>query len=1214
LYSSANNNKPQTSILSLKEILGIVIVFSFVLYLLFPKGDIENIMLKSHENTNLSINYLESMLLYYPNNIKLQMSLIQNYRFRGDIEKAMKLNNALIEKELNKELSDQVHKNQYLLLKERYFQEKSKTKQKTSLLQVQQSLVDYFNYQTTNKNYFFFFTEATQMNMPQLEYIALQGLMNQRKDLRIHELEEEAFYLAMNLDKKEDAYTYLQKLLQYKELNPKITEDALTLLMKHKAYKQVSNIATKLFLTAKNKKDEMRFFNIALYGFSQNPEDQHDAIQNLIQHYLARHQLKDYNIIMILNSFLQVGALDEANTFVQETFKMHSKAFNEEALELAIKSFIYNSKLPFAQKLATFAYKNFPTQKWLDKKIQIATWLGDIKEVVASNIEGYRLFSDNKYENYLLKSSTLDTAYKILGEIYKKKVEHGAYHYVEKLAEYFEYIGEIPEGESYFLSLYQRIQNKPIEKQAILFSYKNSHFAQGISLYENYKKHYGIEDRVLHQLSIEKLLALKEFKKAQQYTQALEKTNLFKATAPKLLKKLHLPNNTAFYTQLIDLSWMYKRYPYLYKILWKLEQQKYLKQTDYEKLIQLERALNQGKRIAYLYEQSWKQTHNSTYLFALVYKYLEDKNFNALTKLMSTLTPTLKNSLEKNIQYQILLANYYAQTKQRGKALSRFKKALKLDKSNAQTHQSYLWFLLDNHNTKALVTELNLLKKSPKLQHQVGFPSVVAAMELQQSDLALHWLKPLLKSDKENIEYQVLHADILELQDRSNGAKKIRMHLFKQLNSMIKQSPKLLKDKDFARVYLRLVTLYVTPYGKKSIYFKQLKSLFKEKDYMQMKIGWYTMKKSDNMVKYLANQHHLNIPWLNLYLALSRGDDTAKQQLLHYHKEILPFRDRVMATLDIGNRADAYTLAFKGLEDNRRDTDLYSIYWNMIKDNDFRGKIHSKYTQLSDKITAIESQVYYRWQLFKGVESKLSFTQYRYQQSPTTTTDNTLAFTLKNSHKKFLWDFTLEQHHANHDFLSASLNTQYKLSDLTIGLNAKYQNKTEQTADFQANAMMNAFEFTLNKPLSHRIQVGASYKENSYQYQDNTKLGNSQHLQLNGNYLLRAGYPDININGYLTINQYDFWVENHLFPKDFSELGTQLSMGSSTKESFHRSWRPFGTLGLSVNNHQNIGTALSFGLAGMVNREDALNLQFNYSNGIGSISNPVYGASFNYRF
>lgn len=1217
MYSSANNNTTQTSILSLKEILGIVIVFSSVLYLLFPKGDIEQLVTESNQNTNLSINYLKSILLYYPDNIQLKMSLVKNYHLRGDLEKAIQLNNELMKENLTPELLNQVQKNRYLLQKDNYFQQQSKTisktEQKRLLTQLKQTLVEYFNHAGKNRDYFFFFSEATQMNIPQLEYVALQGLMHQRKDFRIRELEEQAFHLAIDLDKKEDAYAYLQKLLQYKMLNPKITKDALNLLMENKKYAQVATLATKLFLTAKNKKDQIHFFNMALYGLAQNPKEQHHAIQNLIQHYLTHHKLKSDDIIIIVNSFLQIGALDEANIFVKKAFKNHPNAFNEEALELAINSFVYNNKLPFAQELVTFAYQHFPTQKWLDKTIQIATWLGDVKTIIASNIEGYRVFADDKYETYLLESSTLNTAYAILGEIYQNKVESGAYQFVDKLAEYYDYTGEIPKAESYFLNLYQHVQNEPIQRQAILFSYKNSHFAQGIALYDNYQKKYGIV-KELQQLSIEKLIALKAFKKAQRYAQALEEdTKIYNATAHKLLKHLHLPNDSDFYTQLIDLSWMDKNYHYLYKILWKLAKKQRLPKTGYEKLIQLERTINHGEHLAYLYEQSWKKTHNHAYLFALFYNYLEDKNFNALTKHIATLHPETKKILEKSIQYQIILANYYAQTDQTDKALVTFEKALKLDRSNASTHQAYLWFLLDNHHTKALIKEIQWLKKSPQLQRMVAFPSVVAAMELQQSDLALHWLQPLLHSDKENIEYQVLHADILELQDRSNGAKKIRMQLFKTLNRRIKQSPEYLKDKDFARVYLRLVTLYMTPYGKKGIYFKQLKSLFKEDDYMQMKIGWYTMINSENKVKYLANTHKINIPWLNLYLAISQGNDAKKQQLLHQYKDILPFRDRVTAALDIKDIRGAYSLGFKGLNENSRDNELYKLYWNMANETSIKDQIHSKYTHLSNKITAIENSVNHRWHLFKGLESKLSLTQYRYQQNPRTI-DNTLALTLKNSHKKFLWDLTLEQHNSQHNFLSASLKTQYQLSNLNIGVNAKYQTKTLQTPELQTNAMMNTFELNLQKPLTHRIQIGASYKENHYHYQNKETLGDSKHLQITGNYLLRAGYPDITINSYLNMNRYNFLVENYLLPQNFSELGTQLSIGNTAQQTFHRSWRPFGSIGLAVNNHQNIGSSLSFGVAGMVNREDALNLQINYSNGIGTVSNPVYGVSMNYRF
>ncbi|MCH9739668.1 MAG: hypothetical protein K0U38_02325, partial [Epsilonproteobacteria bacterium] len=122
MYSNANNQYSNISILSIKEIIGLVIVFSFVLYLLFPKGDIESLIQGEHENTNLSINYLESMLLYHPDNVDLQMLLIQNYRYKGELEKASQLNDKLIATTTKKELLKQLYQHEYLILKEKYFQ------------------------------------------------------------------------------------------------------------------------------------------------------------------------------------------------------------------------------------------------------------------------------------------------------------------------------------------------------------------------------------------------------------------------------------------------------------------------------------------------------------------------------------------------------------------------------------------------------------------------------------------------------------------------------------------------------------------------------------------------------------------------------------------------------------------------------------------------------------------------------------------------------------------------------------------------------------------------------------------------------------------------------------------------------------------------------------------------------------------------------------
>ncbi|HIO95432.1 MAG TPA: tetratricopeptide repeat protein, partial [Campylobacterales bacterium] len=1209
MHSSVNNHDTSTSILSLKEIMGIIMVFSFVLYLLFPKEDIELIVEGESKNTNLSINYLESMLLYYPDNIKLQMALIKNYRYAGDLNKALKLTDKLLNNTTDKELQKSLYKSQYMILKDQYFQLKNEEEKIFFINRLKEKLLNYFNIKGEKKEYLFLFAEATQMGFQALKYKALKGLMREEPDFIDYELEKEAFYLASALEFKEEAQFYLFRLLEYGEIEGKLKERALTTLLEAEEYNRASALATQLFLENNDSEIKIAFFNIALYTLFQDEANNTEAIKKLIKTYASSGVLKAHNVSVVIEGLLKVGDTKGASQFAMDTFKSNPESFNEKVTELAIKSLIYRSELKSALHIALLAHKKFPKRRWLDQSIQLCLWLGEMKKVTQLNHQGYKLYGDLKYEAYLLKSTTLDNGYKLLEEIYKNRLKKGDLKMVKKIAEYYNYTGEIPKAETYFLKQLKKRPNQAIHKEAILFSYKNSHYAKGIRLYEQYKKRYGMEKK-LQKLTIKKLLALKQFKKAYHFSKALANAKKHTIKIQATFKKLGLNNSFPFYRKIIELAWIQKDYPYLYKILWKLEHVNELKSSDYEKLIHLEKALNQGERVAYLYEKSWKKTSNQSYLFALFYKYIEDKNIPKFQSLLKKLTPKDKKSLKKSIHYHILMANHYVQNQETQKALKSFITALKLDKNSAFTHQAYLWFLLDNKLSKKLIKEIRLLRKSPKLQAQVGFPSVVGAMTLQKTDLALRWLKPLLKTNENRLEYQILYADILELQDRAIGAKYARIKLFKKINQMIKSSPKLLKDKDFARVYMRLVTLYVTPYEKRAIYFKQFKSLFANEDYLEMQISWYASKGETGKVKELVSKNSIDIPWLSLYLAIGLDHQLKKQKLLKEHKEILPFRDRVTATLDTGDRSGAYSLAFQSLEENSRDTDLYKIYHNMVNTDYPKGEVSTKYKHLSPKITSIQNRVSYRWGLYKGIESKLSVEQYRYHLTNNKKNNlfinHVVTLSLKNRFKKLLWNAKVSQHDTQHDFLSASLDLKYRTSDFTVEVATKYQNQTEQTPQLQIEGMENAVKVSVKKSINGYMNLGISYEEKKYKRHDRTNIGSSRHIALNANHIIRAGYPDITLNGYISLNRYHPMGEEILLPKSYTEFGLQLSMGMGAKNYIHRSWKPFGTLGVAVNNHQNIGTSLSLGMAGKVRGEDLLYFQFDYSNGVKMINDASY--------
>jgi hypothetical protein len=1157
-----------------------------VLYLLFPKNNIDQIIEDKGKNTNLSINYLESMLLYYPDNIKLKMLLVRNYRYAQKNEKALKLIEELLLELQDKELLTQLYKEQYILLKKLYF----KTGEVKLLKELKDRLNDYFEFTKGQRDYTFFFAESTQIDFTALKYVSLRGFLKERPELVNYGFEKDAFFQAFSLGFKEDAYAYLLNLLEYTEVEKNIQIYALSLLLERQEYEKAEKLSIELFLSAKKREEQLKYFNIALSTvISQNKENYKEKIGNLIHLYQLNITLKSSDIYFLLKSLLQIGDVKGASVFIQREFKKDRDKFDENVSEIAVKSLIYNQNLPLALELSLFAKDKFKTIKWLDKSIQLSLWRGKMREVIALNVEGYRKYKNLKYEHYILKHSTLNTAYKILGEIYTHKVERGENAFVEKLSEYYNYTGEIPKAENYFTQLLKKVKHKKIHKEAILFSYKNSHYKKGLKLYAGFQNKYGIDKR-LHELSIQKLIALKEYKKAYLYAKALKEDK-----------------------RLSDLGWLQKDYRYMEKMLWRKEASNNLAIGNYHKLINLENSLNRGKRLPYLYHKLWKKTNNRDYLTALFYLHLEKKNLKAIKKLLSTLRDKDRIYFEQNREYLIAIANYYVDSKNTSLAMKFFSKALALNNSDASTHQAYVWFLLDNGLNKALKKELRYLRKNKKLQKKVGFPSVVMALKFQKSDLALRWLMPLLNNSN-IIEYQVVYADLLELQDRAEGAKKIRLKLFKNLNREIKNNPELLKEKSFARVYLGLTLRYKTPYAKKATYFKSFKSLFSKEEFLEMQLGQYTYGGQSNRVRYLANKHQINTPWLTLYLAMSFEDNLKKQQLLKEHKDILAFRDRVIASLDIGDQAGAYSLAFKGLEENSRDSELFRIYNDMVNSDYPKAKFSAHYKHLTPQLSAVEKEISYRSNIYKGVESKFSWKQHQYKRAKVKTmSDNSLCVSLKNSHKSFLWDISLAQHNSNNNFTSASLGLKYISGNFEVALKANHQTKTTQTPQLQVDGMESGMELTLRKILTQRIQMGFIYKNNHYKRQNREKIGSSEHLQLSGDYLLKAGYPDMRFNAYVSQNHYDKSTKT-LLPKDFIEFGTQFSMGRASKETIHRSWRPFGTVAMAVNNHNDLGTSLQLGLSGSIKGEDSLSIMLDFSKGIDAIAEPYYGFGLDYKF
>ncbi len=1039
MYSSVNNHDTSTSILSLKEIVAVIIVFAFVLYLLFPKDNIESFVEHSKENTNLSINYIESMLLYHPDNIKLKMLLVKKYDYMGKTKKALTLNREIINQTHDKALLTKLYKTQYLLNKDLYY----RTENPQQLKILKEKLLKYYEFAKGNRDYLFFFAESTNIDYTYLRYLSLNGLMEQRPELIDYEFEKISYYLANRLGYKKEAYTKLIKLLNYDEIDPKLQEYAINSLIEHEEYDKAYTMLQSLFLNSYSRENITKYFYTSLYVLVKNPHREKNSIKRLVEEYIFKKELDSSDIYTIVNTLLQQGKLKKASYFALDLFEHFPNKFDERSMDLVLKTLIYDSQLPSALAIANYAESTFHKEKYLDKSIQIATWLGEAKAVVQLNTKGYHEYGNAKYEQYLLNHTTMNTAYEILGKIYQDKVEHGNYTFVKKLSEYFSYTGELDKAESYFTERLKKVKNKEVHAEAVRFSFDNSHFKKGLKLYQSYKQQYGI-NAPLQEIAIKRALAIKEFSTSYALAKELNKANKLKE------KRL-----------MVDLAWQQKDYNNLHQALWKFEEKKQLNSTGYERLMVLEQGLNAGEKMDYLYLKSWRETHKASTLLSLLYHLNDKKEFKKFDTIVKNLKKNEKEKLKHNIDYQLLLANHYVQNAKTNLALKAYEEAFKLAPKRVATHESYLWLLLDNLKTnpqfkEKINKELTLLKQDRELQQKVGLVSVVSAIQTSKLELAQQWSQQLLKADPQNQEYQELLNDV---------------HLAKT-------------------------------------------SLFNEA---------YEKIYNDEHIHYIAK---------------------------------------------------------------------------------------TKQKHLSSLLEVEEQSFTYQWRLYKQLKASMILSQEKYNSSKESTkTDKNIEFALKNSNSKLLWDFALAYHNSQDDFVSSSLNLGYNFHPFQVTLSSKYHNKTELTPLLEREGMENALGVNFQAMINRRISLGFLEQKSRYFRQNGNFLGEGETTQLNANYLLRLGYPDISLNSYLSYNTFTPSVA-----QDFSEFGLSASIGTSRQESFNHGWKPFGTVGMAINDHNNLGTSLSLGISKIIEKKESLDVLLNYSKGVGAISEPFYGANIRYRF
>lgn len=243
------------------ELAGIFLLFSLILYILFPKGKLERYIIAETKNYDLAIRYLETLISSYPDLEEFQISLLKFYIKKGYLKKAVNLIERMNKKKYRENIS--FNKTAYNLYIDLY----SETKNEYYLNKAKSYLENLLNISNSTKVYEFVYKESLKFNFPHIRFRVLKLLVKAKLS---QDTLKELFNLSIYFKDYKTAIWTIDKLYQINKSIKWLEKKADIYLYVKKDINKAVSIYIKLLNMTKNKKLQTKYFLKALFILKWN--------------------------------------------------------------------------------------------------------------------------------------------------------------------------------------------------------------------------------------------------------------------------------------------------------------------------------------------------------------------------------------------------------------------------------------------------------------------------------------------------------------------------------------------------------------------------------------------------------------------------------------------------------------------------------------------------------------------------------------------------------------------------------------------------------------------------------------------------------------------------------------------------------------------------------------------------------------------------------
>ncbi len=865
----------------------------------------------------------------------------------------------------------------------------------------------------------------------------------------------------------------------------------------------------------------------------------------------------------------------------------------ERYYQLLINAFLGAKDLENAAKVLQKVVKKFPKNpKWWELYAQVLVWSNKNHEALEAYYEGYKETKDSilakKAFEFSLSFNRFDIARELI-DIVDPPFEIRAY--------VFEQLGDV---ENLIKALdSQKTKESLLRKAQIELALGRRKRAEETIL--EYYRLYG-QDQNSVMLLANIYYSKKEFEKA---------LSVLKEYLPKAKEE-----DSEFFRTLSDLGWMLQDYEVVTSASEKLIKLGKAEDSDYDRLSDIYLRKDPERSVWYALE-GYKKFNNLLLLKKAIFYAFSSGLYQDTVRIFQEHRDKLSDDTNAIHSYLLALQNV-------GKKVE----AIKELENFIRTYQAsdlvalYVYLLVENQDNKKLQEVLRKFSQFAS-DPQVAQAFAVGYVFLQDGQKALHYYRLSGSKDK------LLLADIKSTLGLEEEARAIRYETYKKLL----KDYELWDDKEKLRTYLSLASEFEKPesFERK---LQRARGVLSEPVWREIYLVYLLLKEQREKAYYTYRLYKYSLkPWMWLNLALWQDDKYMMLSLLEEKFDSLPIRDKVQALKLVGQPKKALEEAFKGLEKNPYDYQLYK---------QFRDLVVEEADQISLEVSNINRKQY--GELVENLSLNLNtgYRNYRFGIS---------LSTIQPTYRKrsqvlegvggYIGEFYIEQNFPRGQVRLAvgqieRLRTvqnlmfywqKYLFYGLSAGLELGYRRPATESLYLSLGGIKNYAKFNLTFTPYNRLGFYSSTEYSKFYSQDAKGLGEGLYIYNQVFYKLRAAYPDYTLRLFYALGNYkekdtDKGVIKQLspfqvfraLPESYYSSGVGFSFGYEHKQSYTRFWRPF--LDASIG-YTSLGKGLALstevGIGGTVLGQDNLSLSILGSQNLGGVEDRIIQINLLYR-